>query len=44
MATASAATAATQTATAMRPGLAPAERVVLSIPLLERSLAALTNE
>jgi hypothetical protein len=28
----------------MRPGLAPAERIVLSMPLLERSLAALTNE
>jgi hypothetical protein len=44
MATASEVMAATQTAAAMRPGRALAERVVLSMPVLKRSLAALTNE
>jgi hypothetical protein len=44
MATASAVMAATQTAAAMRPGLTPTDRVVLSMPVLERSLHALTSE
>jgi hypothetical protein len=44
MATASAASAATQTAAAVRPVLALLERVVLSMPVLKRTLGALTNE
>jgi hypothetical protein len=44
IATANAARAATQTAAAMRPGLATVEIVVLSIPVLKRTLGALTNE
>jgi hypothetical protein len=44
MATASAAREAAQTAAAVRPVLAVVEKVVLSMPLLKRMCAALTNE
>jgi hypothetical protein len=44
IATASDASAATQTAAAMRPGLAAVEIIVLSMPVLKRSWRPLTNE